>query len=66
MEKLIKWTSISIILILFRAYCNCIKFEQEIKAYADDGDVIDGFFRPDHKVGQGSYGLVWKGNDSFN
>lgn len=59
MNKLIN--GLYMTLVLFVINCDCLSLQDEIKSYADHGDVIDGFFKPYRKLGEGTYGLVWKG-----
>lgn len=67
--KLIKRMCMSIGLLLLAVHCNCdfTQMYDEIKEHADKDDIIDGFFKPelDKMLGNGTYGLVWKGNNYF-
>lgn len=45
--------------------CNLLQIEDELSAYANNGEIIDGFFKPVQKLGEGVYGQVWKGNYNY-
>lgn len=59
---------ISIILLLFVFHCNC-DLESDIQSFANNHSIIDDIFRPDRKLGRGTFGIVFKGINclySFN
>lgn len=69
MYNIIKWLYGGILLFIFAAHYTCkvkhLEIVNEIKSYADNGSVIDGFFKPDRMLGEGYCGSVWKGIKFF-
>lgn len=52
---------IQIILLLLIVYCNCKGLDTTLRKYANRGEIVDDLFKPDQKLGEGSFGYVWKG-----